>query len=232
MRIELFVLTVLIYGCSESTQNIRNLAPDYQTTPAQPSETSSNSPKESQTTPIQLSETLSKNLEESMTDAAKLTTNDVKNLLPLNDPRDPSVPIFKILVPTYLPRNFQLRELKVGYTRDYRIKADYYRHYTLTYYEPSSDTYLRIQGHGHPGGGGGGVEDYKPLKVYSEALGQVNLMYVQFSRNHEGGYIGFESEYIFIGSHAYEFTLFSSSKKYLISPTEAVKIGSSLKWLK
>ena len=233
MRIKLlFVLMVLICGCSRSAQNIIDPAPDSQTTPAQPSETSLSNLKKSKATPIQPSETSSSNSKESMIDAAKLTNNDVKNLLPLNDPLDVSVPLFKILVPTYLPHNFQLQKLEVSYNRSTRIKADYYRSYLLVYYEPSSDTYLKIRGDGSSGGGGGDVEDYERLKVYSEALGHINLMYIQFSRFREGGFIGFESEYIFIGSHAYEFRFFSSSKNHPISPTEAVKIASSLKWLK
>ncbi|MEP0884633.1 hypothetical protein NDI49_24090 [Trichocoleus sp. ST-U3] len=166
----------------------------------------------------------------SVAEAAKLTPVQVKELQPLNNANNRNIQRFKILVPTYLPPGFKIDRFEVSYDKDRKIGSDYYRSYTIYYKNTETNVCFHISGYGFSSGGGGDPGDYKTVEVSSSALGKVILMYTGFSQNRQNSFVRFETDYIFVNTHMYDFAS-SSLECNTISIQEAVKIVESFQWL-
>ncbi len=161
---------------------------------------------------------------ESKANAAKLSSTQRQELLAVDKNNSQGIDV-KIVVPTYVPPGFKVKNLTVD--DDERFGP----FYIITYHNDVGNCF---EISGASGGFGAGVEDYEIITVESKALGTVDLGLTQFDSLTNQPAIGFDQfsvKGVIPSQQEYSFRSSEKGECSVITLSEAAKIVESLDYL-
>ncbi|MEL7004704.1 MAG: hypothetical protein AAFN93_18495 [Bacteroidota bacterium] len=182
-----------------------------------------------------------------ITQQAKLTKEQAQVLLSIDHYTDIGI-TFDVILPTYLPNQFELQLIEVGERADLPtyisqdlsdqlikvLKGDSFAPmYKVNYQTPDNSCFFSLSG--TVGWGGADPKDLQYAEVNSPIFGRFLIKYINFDQISKEPII--DSDYLILAtklgsSQVYSFSSYGPGCKNIISLSEAIKIIESVQYLR